>query len=319
MKLRKSHLQSCRKKIEHCDLCQKLKSSIEEKGTLLANAMAGIPLSQPRKAFSPDSDGDEDVKIIKVVRGVNKPKKGLPESRPSGQQAMNCDEVRNNPKAVEQGTCTAVMPLDKTAVSCSLQHQEQKHLSNLQLINGPNGDIIPCNQVLQPHLEVLCGALKALNTVIQLVKSSQLEMHAIPLLEQALADMKITALNRLDGQIGPTPLPLVNTSIVMEYCESDISSAENQWIPLQSPPPPSAPPPPTPQAPPPPPLSTSLLPLSAPGSAVTVWQSPLPSTTPAFKAKFNANPVVEIYGDVTDDFDFDQDSLLLDFVEELLG
>lgn len=320
MKLRKSHLQKCRKKNGRCDICKELKSGDQEMGALMANTLVRAPLSptkrrkvQPSQTYTPEVKPDDDVRIIKVVTDGNKQEKNLQGSRRStGQKIKSSDAEKNRPKALEQGPCNAVIPIDKTAITCSLQEQGSKRLDALQLRN--HGDISASNQVVQPPLEVLCNALQALNTVIQLVKSSQLEIHAIPLLEQALAEMKVTALNRLDEKIRPTFFPLINTSIVMEYSGRDACAvkAENQWLPLQSSPPQMLPPPPS-----------TLLPPSSAGSAVAPWQSPstmTSSVTPPYKTKFDSNPVVELFGDVTDEFNFDdQDIILLDFVEELLG
>lgn len=149
-----------------------------------------------------------------------------------------------------------------------------------------------------PKLEVLCKALKALGTVIELVKSSELEVHAIPLLEQALAEMKITAQIRLDGgaRAQATLLPLANTAAVMEYCDTDSGRAGSQWIPS----PPSIEPP----LPQPPPSTELMIPgcLSFTRSSLT-------------RLSDKADTMVGLYEDMTGDVDAD----LLYSVEELLG
>ena len=313
-KLLKSHLQKCKKKIEHCDICKQLKSGAQERETLMPDVLACPSLNpikhcdvQLKEIITPDVQSDDEISIIKVVSSDNRRKKNLSEPRLSSQQMAPCDAVGNSSNSLEQSSCTAVIPLDhKPTISCSLQQQqqEQNSLIALQL----NGAINPCNQIILPNLEVLCKALQALNTVIQLVKSSELEMHVIPLLDQALAEMKITALNRVDENRKPTPFPITSTPIVMEYCESDITGGENQWLPLQSVESPQLPPP----------SSASLLPPV--GSVVTEWQSSGSSMMlSSAAAPYKANSVLELYEDVTDQVEFDQDTILLDFVEELLG
>ena len=316
-KLLKSHLQKCKKKIEHCDICKQLKSGAEEREMLMPDALACPSLNpikhrdvQLKEIITPDVQSDDEISIIKVVSGDNRRKKNPSEPRLSSQQMAPCDAAGNSSNSLEQSSCTAVIPLDhKPTISCSLQQQQQQQQQQNSLIALQlNGAINPCNPIILPNLEVLCKALQALNTVIQLVKSSELEMHAIPLLEQALAEMKITALNRVDEKRKPTPFPITSTPIVMEYCESDITGGENQWLPLQSVESPQLPPP-----------SSASLPPSV-GSVVTEWQSSassmmLSSATPSYKA----NSVLELCEDVTDQIDFDQDTILLDFVEELLG
>lgn len=314
-KLLKSHLQKCKKKIEHCDICKQLKSGAEERETLMPVALACPSLNpikhcdvQLKEIITPDVQSDDEISIIKVVSGDIRHKKNLSEPRLSSQQMAPCNAAGNSSNSLEQSSCTAVIPLDhKPTISCSLQQQQQQQEQNSLIALQLNGAINPYNQIILPNLEVLCKALQALNTVIQLVKSSELEMHAIPLLEQALAEMKITALNRVDENRKPSPFPITSTPIVMEYCESDITSGENQWLPLQSV-----------ESSQLPPSSASLLPPV--GSVVTEWQSSassmmLSSAVPPYKA----NSVLELYEDVTDQVEFDQDTILLDFVEELLG
>ena len=307
-KLMKSHFQKCKKKTEHCDICKHLKSGAEEGQTLMSDALACPALNPMKhrdvqtreKIITPDVQSDDEVSIIKVVRGDSRPKKSLSENCLSSQQMTLCGAVGNSSISLEQSSCTAVIPLDhKPTISCSLQQQQQQLEQNSLIAVQLNGAINPCNQIILPNLEVFCKALQALNTVIQLVKSSQLEMHTIPLLEQALAEMKITALNRVDEKRRPTPFPITSTPIVMEYCESDITGAENQWLPLQS----------VESSQPSPPTSSS--PLPPVGPVVTEWQYSASSMA--------LSSATSSYEDVTDQIDFDQDTILLDFVEELLG
>lgn len=326
MKLQKSHLETCKKKPGSCDICKNVKSG-QEQGEMMTNAHALVrtPLtpvnlkkisSKQTSTYTSKDQGDEDISIIKVVTGNKKRENNLPEAHPCSQQIVTGDIVQSNQKTLEQASCTAVIPHDKTAISCIFPHQEQMRPSALQFNTNLNSDINTCNQVTQPPLEVLCNALQALNTVTKLAKSSQLELHVIPLLEQVLADMKLTALNRLNEKKRPAPLPLINTSFVMEYCESN--EAGNQLLPMQSSTLPT--PPTTPPTPPTPPTSSSQV--TSARSAVTTWQSPMTevsASSMAFPYKTKSNSTLDIYGDViTDEFGFDQDIMLFD-VDELLG
>jgi len=52
---------------------------------------------------------------------------------------------------------------------------------------------------------------------------------------------------------------------------------------------------------------------------VNQWAEHIP-LQPPYKGIFNTNPVVEVYGgDLRSESQLDQDFILLDFVEELLG
>lgn len=313
IKLRKSHLQRCKKKSENCDICKQLTRGTDEKATLTTYPwLVHPPVSpaehgdvQARERTTPDDQSDEEISIIKIITGFDSPKKNLPESYHFSPQVAVHDVVGSNQNSPEQRVYNAIVPHDKRGINFCLQQQqqEQSSLIAMQLSNALDGNITPCNQVIMPKLEVLCKALQALNTVIQLVKSSQLELHAIPLLEQALAEMKITAFNRLDDKIRPTPLPITSTPVVMEYCESEVTGEENRWLPLQSPEPPLTPSP----------SSASSSPPSSAGPLGTEYPPSLGMSS-SRTALYKTNSVVELCEDVAD-----PDSILLDFMEELLG
>ena len=354
IKLRRNHIQTCRKKAGRCDICRLLKSN-------LTDTLVGPPSDQfvknsrmkPKhtstRAFLPN----EDVNIVKVVKASDRQKKNLPESQ-SCKQITTYHTVGEKPATREHSSCSAVLPHGEAVVH--FRPEEQKHLGIVQLSNKVNDHSIAIqgrNDVVQQPLEVLCNALQALNTVVQLVAVSELEVHLIPILRQALAGMEAAVIKRLEGSIGSRPLMLNNSPMVLDYLENDATKPDNQWKALllasttpllqSSSPPPSAPPPPPlssssssssssspPWSPPPLPAplsATSITPFSLPQErsseyvpgVISQWTDHIPLQPPC-KGILNTNPVVEVYGgDLRSESQFDQDFILLDFVEELLG
>ncbi|KAJ7371807.1 hypothetical protein OS493_023148 [Desmophyllum pertusum] len=345
LKLRRNHIQTCRKKSGRCDICKLLKSDLPD--TLIGSPPSQSVRRQKTKSRQTTTQAfpqNEDINIVKVVKAGDKHETKLPESQPRflSKQMTTYGTVGDHPATREQALGSAVLPHDPTAVN--FQHQQQMHLgtTTLQLSTAIQGS----NQVMQPPLEVLCNALQALNTVIQLVTSSQLEMHLIPIFRQALAGMEAAVMERLEGKTGPGPLMLNNSPLVLGYFEHDATN--NQWTTsmLASPTPLS---PPSgassttsmTSSPPPAPLSSSSSSSSSPSSSSSSSSSssmtPLPffpersyeydpggtnqwaehiPVQPPYKTMFQSNPV---FGDMRSESDFDQDIILLDFVEELLG
>ena len=354
IKLRRNHLQTCRKRAGRCDICKLLKSNEPD-------GLNGSPPSQsvkhpkrnPKQAPTRAFTQNEDVDIVKVVKAGDRQENNFPESQSSllSKQLMSSHALGEKPASRAHISCSAVLARGETAVN--FQHQEQKHFGTLQLgekVNDGGLAIQGSNQVVQSPLEVLCNALQALNTVIQLVAVSQLEMHVIPIFRQALAGMEAAVLKRLEENIGPRPLMLNNSPMVLGYFDNDITKPDTQWMtsllasttPLllsSSPPPPPAPPPP---------LSSSSSSSSLSSLSSSPSSSP-PSSSPIMPLSFAhergheyvpgganqcaehiaiqhpcetmLNPVVEMHeGDPRGESHFDlQDVILLDFVEELLG
>jgi len=295
---------------------------------------------------------NEDVNIVKVVKASDRQEKSL-QGAQSSKQITTYRAVGEKPATREYSSCSAVLPHGEAVVN--FRPEEQRHLGILQLTNIVGNDSIAIqgrNKVVQPPLEVLCNALQALNTVVQLVTASELEVHLIPILRQALAGMEAVVIKRLEGSIASRPLMLDSSPMVLDNLEHDATKPDNQWktsllaSATPSSAPPSAPPPPPlsssssssswssssspPLSPPPlpPPLSaTSITPFSrsqersseyVPG-VINQWADHIP-LQPPYKGMFNTNPVVEVYGgDLRSESQFDQDFTLLDFVEELLG
>lgn len=363
IKLRKNHLQTCRKKTGRCDICRLLRSN-------LTDALVGPPSHQfvknsgmkPKHTLTRAFSQNEDVNIVKVVKASDRQEKSL-QGAQSSKQITTYRAVGEKPPTREYSSCSAVLPHGETVVN--FRPEEQKHLGILQLSNKVGNDSIAMqgrNKVVQPPLEVLCNALQALNTVVQLVTASELEVHLIPILRQALAGMETAVIKRLEGSIGSRSLMLNSSPMVLDNLEQDATKPDDQWKTLlqasatPSSAPPSAPSSVRPSAPPPPPLSSSSPsslspssstssppwsppPLPPPLSATSInpfsfsqersseyvpgvvnqWADHIP-LQPPYKGIFNTNPVVEVYGgDLRSESQFDQDFILLDFVEELLG
>ena len=251
---------------------------------------------------------DDEVTIIEVAPNIALDNPNMNRQK-STMKTMNSATAYNNLKNLQQVPYDSVTRQDKAAVRYGFSNQVQMPPGNFQ-INSLNTS----SQAFQTPLEVLCNTLQALNTFITLASSSQLELQVIPLLEQALADMKVTALKRLDleGGISPIPVPFRNASVVMEYCDTDACIPNNQWLRVQPPP-----------APPPPPFPSSTLqstsPVSSSASLATAWE--LPSSTVKSSTTLLSHGEEPTYGDAEKDeslFDL-QDIILLDFVDELLG
>ena len=350
IKLRRNHIQTCRKKTGRCDICRLLKSN-------LTDTLIGPPSDQfvknsrmkPKHTSARAFPQNEDVNIVKVVKASDKQEKNL-QGAQSSKQITTYRAVGEKPATREYISCSAVLPHGQTVVN--FRPEEQKHLGILQLSNKVGNDSIATqgrNMVVQPPLEVLCNALQALNTVVQLVTASELEMHLIPILRQALAGMEAAVIKRLEGSIGSRPLMLSNSPMVLDNLELDATRPDSQWetslLASATPPsaPPSAPPlssssssssssslssPPLSPPPLPPLLSATLInPFSAPQErtsgyvpgVINQWTDHIP-LQPPYKGMFNANPVVDVYGeDLRRESQSDQDFMLLDFVEELLG
>ena len=257
---------------------------------------------------------DDEVTIIEVTPNIARDNPKM-NQQISTMKTMNSDTAYNNLKNLQQVSYDSVTRQDKAAVRYGFSNQAQMRPGTFQFSNF--NSLNTSSQAFQPPLEVLCNTLQALNTFIRLASSSQLELQVIPLLEQALADMKVTARKRLDleGGISPMPVPR-NSSVVMEYCDTDACIPDNQWLRVQ--PPPSPPPPPVS---PPFPSSTlqSTSPMSSSVSLATAWE--LPSSTVKSSTTLLSNGEESTYGDAeNDESQFDlQDIILLDFVDELLA
>ncbi|XP_068702438.1 uncharacterized protein [Montipora foliosa] len=329
VKLLKSHAQRCKKNRKRCDICKQLPSGEEDQGLSMGNTLQCTPPAnamkdcdmQPR-SFPPTEvetqNTDDEISIIRIVRVPESPKKDLQPSQ-QFQNMVSCNTAAANPNCLDYGSCNAVIPRDKMTVTAHhLQHQGQQLLEqsgpiSLQIINNLKNETKPAcsqvmlptsSQVMIPRLEVLCKALQALTTVIQLVKSYALEMHAIPLLEQALAEMKVSALTHLDCNAKPTTLPIINTSVVMEYCESDKSREESEGLPLSLPQTNSS-------LSPSPSSSAGLIKLECLSPTIGPPSPDVPSN--------KGNTVEDLYEGMIGEIDVDPEDVLLDFVEELLG
>lgn len=309
-KLRKSHVQNCTKRLECCDICKQLERATGHPRTMVVNAMA-CPLASPgiqesdKLAGSPaatelGSQNEDELSIIRIVNLPTTPQENTQRPHMTFQDMDGGETLAGNLNhSKDGGTSNAVVARHKTLVvpyHAQLK-QEQNDPTYLERTSCFETERQQCFDTM-PKLEVLCKALKALGSVIELVKSSELEVHAIPLLEQALAEMKVTAQTRLDGRVRAraTLLPMANTAAVMEHCETDVGRAGSQWIPF----PPSIEPP-LPQ----PPSSAELI---IPGCLSFMRSSP---TRPSDKA----DDMIDLYEDTTGDVDTD----LLYSVEELLG
>lgn len=255
---------------------------------------------------------DDEVTIIEVTPNIAIDNPNMNQQK-STMKTMNSDTAYNNLKNLQQVPYDFVTRQDKAAVRYGFSNQVQMRPGNFQI-----NSLSTSSQAFQTPLEVLCNTLQALNTFITLASSSQLELQVIPLLEQALADMKVTALKRLDlaGGISPIPVPFRNASVVMEYCDTDACIPNNQWLRVQPPLPPPPPP-----VPPPFPSSTlqSTSPVSSSASLATAWESP--SSTVKSSTTLLSQGEEPTYGDAeNDESQFDlQDIILMDFVDELLG
>lgn len=307
-KLRNSHLQKCTK--ESCDICKQLERVTGHPRKMIMNTMACPPVNpgiqdSDRSAASPakkelESQKSDELSIIRIVNIPTTPKKNTqqphaPVHNMNGGETLAGTLNHSN----VGGSSNSIIARAKTPVVPYYTQLKQEQNDPVSL------ETTSCFEIerqqhfdTMPKLEVLCKALKALGTVIELVKSSELEVHAIPLLEQALAEMKITAQTRLDcgARAQATLLPLANTAAVMEYCDTDLGRAGSQWIPS----PPSIEPP-LPQPPP----STELM---IPG-CLSFMRSSLT------RLSDKADTMVGLYDDMTGDVDTD----LLYSVEELLG
>ena len=268
---------------------------------------------------SSKDEEDDEVTIIEVTPNIARDNPKM-NQQISTMKTINSDIAYNNLKNLQQVSYDSVTRLDKAAVRYGFSNQAQMRPGTFQFSNF--NSLNTSSQAFQPPLEVLCNTLQALNTFIRLASSSQLELQVIPLLEQALADMKVTALKRLDleGGISPIPVPLRNSPVVMEYCDTEACIPDNQWLRVQPPPPPPpplAPPPVTPPFPSSAPQSTS--PMSSSVSLATAWE--LPSSTVKSSTTLLSHGEEPTYGDAeNDESQFDlQDIILLDFVDELLG
>lgn len=309
IKMQRSHLQTCTKTPGTCDVCKQLKSSAKK--AVLPFSLRGSPSTQPT---SWKDEEDDEVTIIEVTPNIARDNPKM-NQQISTMKTMNSDTAYNNLKNLQQVSYDSVTRQDKAAVRYGFSNQAQMRPGTFQFSNF--NSLNTSSQAFQPPLEVLCNTLQALNTFIRLASSSQLELQVIPLLEQALADMKVTARKRLDleGGISPMPVPR-NSSVVMEYCDTDACIPDNQWLRVQPPPPPPPPP-----VSPPFPSSTlqSTSPMSSSVSLATAWE--LPSSTVKSSTTLLSHGEESTYGDAeNDESQFDlQDIILLDFVDELLG
>ena len=262
---------------------------------------------------SSKDEEDDEVTIIEVTPNIARDNPKM-NRQISTMKTMNSDTTYNNLKNLQHVSYDSVTRQDKAAVRYGFPNQAQMRQGTFQLSNF--NSLNTSSQAFQPPLEVLCNTLQALNTFIRLASSSQLELQVIPLLEQALADMKVTALKRLDleGGISPIPVPLRNSPVVMEYCDTDACIPDNQWLRVQPPPPPPPPPPTFPSS-----TLQSTSPMSSSVSLATTWE--LPSSTVKSSTTLLSHGEESTYGDAeNDESQLDlQDIILLDFVDELLG
>lgn len=309
-KLRNSHVQKCTKRLEHCDICKQLERVTGHPRKLVMNTMACPPVNpgiqdSDRSAASSakkelESQKDDELSIIRIVNIPTTPPKNTQQPHAPFHNMDGGETLTGALNHLNDGgSSNSLIARDKMHVIPyhTQVKQEQNDPTSLERTNCFATERQQHFDTM-PKLEVLCKALKALGTVIELVKSSELEVHAIPLLEQALAEMKITAQIRLDGgaRAQATLLPLANTAAVMEYCDTDSGRAGSQWIPS----PPSIEPP----LPQPPPSTELMIPgcLSFTRSSLT-------------RLSDKADTMVGLYEDMTGDVDTD----LLYSVEELLG
>lgn len=336
IKLRRNHLQTCRKKRGRCDICRILTSN-------LTNALAGpFPdppaLPPPRRKLRESAATRADVN----VSTGNSQEKMITEPKFSNarKKMASSDGVEERSAPRYEGLSTAVLPyVDRNS---SFQPQGR---NTMQLSTNLNGDFKSIEaqqeQAIQQPLEVLCNALQALNTVIQMLTSNQLEIQAIPIFKQAVASMESAVLKRSKENNATSsfdnPRPMM-----MDCSENGTTKVENQWnrpvvaidIPmLQSSPssasfiqPSSATSPPS---------------LSASSSSSSSSLSSSPSVTPplcddvlpeanllagCFQVQAPDKPMLtkesaeDVRGhDLMNEFSFDlQDIILLDFAEELL-
>ena len=246
IKLRRNHIQTCRKKTGRCDICRLLKSNLTD--TLIdppSDQFVKNSRMKPKHTSTRAFPQNEDVNIVKVVKASDKQEKNL-QGAQSSKQITTYRAVGEKPATREYSSCSAVLPHGERVFN--FRPEEQKHLGILQLSNDGIA-MQGRNKVVQPPLEVLCNALQALNTVVQLVTASELEVHLIPILRQALAGMESAVIKRLEGSIGSRPLMLSNSPMVLDDLEHDATKPDSQWKTLllasatPSSAPPSAPPP----------------------------------------------------------------------------
>lgn len=341
IKLRRNHLQTCRKKKGRCDICKILTSNLSTDA--LVSPLPSPPVKPQRKKAREAAATQADVSITTDVAAGKKQEKITPESpfHSLRKEITSFDAVEESPAPRQQGLSMAVLPyVDRAG---SFQHHGQ---NTVQLSTSLNdGDCTPTqgrqDQVIQSPLEVLCNALQTLNTVIQMVTSNQLEMHAIPIFRQALAGMELTVFKRFEGNIGASSL---DNPMTMDYFENGTSKVENQWatssvaaaipmLPSSSLPtsyslPSSASSRPPLSASSSSSLSSSLSsspPLTPPSyddvpPGANQWAECFKFQDPSKPMLTNSDPTVDVYGDQLGESSFNlQDILLLDFAEELLG
>ena len=337
IKLRKNHLQTCRKKKGRCDICKILTSNLTSG---LASPFPEPPaLPPPRRKLGGTAATQGDAN----VSARNGQKKILPEPKFVNvrKETASFDCLKKIPAPRYESLSMAILPyVDR---SSSFQPQGQNTVQHSTNLNGNCKSIQALQeQAIQQPLEVLCNALQGLNTVIQMVTSNQLEIEAIPIFKQALASMESTVSKRSKGNVitrsfdNPRPM-------MMDCFENGTVKVENQWgtpvaeadIPmLQSTSLPASFIIPS--------SSTSPTPLSASSSSSSSSLSSTPPVTPSLcddvlpdanlmagcfqvqqtpsKPMLTKESVKDVGGhDLMNEFSFDlQDIILLDFAEELL-